>query len=58
MGSGRSDDLEAVAEGRMPSSQQPQCGWKRWDIAKNQDPNTRIAQVRVHLWGSPQLKIG
>jgi hypothetical protein len=52
----RSDELEAFAQGGMPGSQQRRCALKRGNVGKDHDPNTRIAQVPVHLLGSPQLE--
>lgn len=52
----RSDEQEAFAPGGMPGSQQRRSALNEGDLAKNYGPNTRIAQVPMHLLGSPQIE--
>ncbi len=52
----RSDELEAFAEGRMPSSQHGQCALKAVNFGKSNGVNARVAQMRMHLLSLPQLE--
>jgi hypothetical protein len=53
----QSGELNAPAEDQMPSSQPRECALRRWEVGKNHDRNTRMAQVPAHLLSSPQLEI-
>jgi hypothetical protein len=47
---------KASAEDQMPSSQQLECARKGWEVGKNRDRNTTVAQTAAHLLSSPQLE--
>lgn len=53
----RSDELDAVAEVELPSPQQLQCGLRGLNVGKNQDRNTRVARMRMHLLSSPRREM-
>jgi hypothetical protein len=54
----RSDELEGMAESRIPIFQIRECDWKRWNARASCDWNTRIAQVPEQLLGPPELDSG